>query len=270
VKRYLSRQIQDVFRSTTLRVLHEKESGFSQPDLFQNEDLAEHFAHMTLQEVASQYVVKGFIIDRIRFIEGSLSPGQILNDTFIDIGDPDGIFIRAFHKDLLSANISADAVANTRKKGIETVRCDAEHLPFKDGAVDHILFFEILEHLKNPVSALAELNRVAAKSVFVSIPSMSRTNILRSGYNPDWPSFEHHVFEFDDEDFRNIVSHAGFSVAWMKTVEVMRPVTVREKAVFLLWDIVHRFRKDPEYRDNAKDLFAGCFRKFAIYRLVKE
>jgi hypothetical protein len=262
--------IQQTFLSATTRALQQKEAGFSKSEIFTGTDLAEHFAHMYLPDVASQNVVKGFIIDRIRFIEQVLGEERIRQDTFIDIGDPDGIFLMAFKKTRLSANISDAAVRNVRSKGLEVLQCDAEHLPFKACSFDHILYFEILEHLKNPIGALAELHRVAERSVFVSIPFVSRTNILQYRYNPDWPVFEHHVFEFDDEDFRNIITHAGFRVDRSLTIDVMRPETIRERMVFLLWDLVQMVRKDPQYKDNRKDLFAGCFRKFSIYSLVKE
>jgi len=266
----VSHTIQQTFLSATMRALQQKETGFSKSDTFTGTDLAEHFAHMYLPDVASQNVVKGFIIDRIRFIEQVLGEDWIRKDTFIDIGDSDGIFLKAFKKTRLSANISHAAVRNVRSKGLEVLQCDAEHLPFKACSFDHILYFEILEHLKNPIGALAELHRVAARSVFVSIPFVSRTNILQYRYNSDWPVFEHHVFEFDDEDFRNIVTHAGFRVERSLTIDVMRPETIRERIVFLLWDLIQRVRKDPQYKDNRKDLFAGCFRKFSIYFLVKE
>ncbi len=266
----VSHAIQQTFLSATTRALQRKETGFSKSHLFAGTDLAEHFAQMYLPDVASQNVVKGFIIDRIQFIEHALGKNRIEQDTFIDIGDPDGIFIKAFGKNQLSANISEMAVKNVRSKGLEVLQCDAEHLPFKACSFDHILYFEILEHLNNPIGALAELHRVAARSVFVSIPFVSRTNILQYRYNPDWPVFEHHVFEFDDEDFRNIVTHAGFRIERSLIIDVMRPKTIRERMVFLLWDLIQMVRKDPQYKDNRKDLFAGCFRKFSIYFLVKE
>lgn len=270
IRSFVTNQLLDAFRSTTRRSLEKKETGFLQSDLFAQEDLADHFAHTHIPEIASQNVIKGFIIDRIRFIDDVLGHEQIQKDTFADIGDPDGIFLKSFQKDQLSANISKVAVSNVRSRGIEALRCDAEHLPFKTGSIDHILYFEILEHLKNPICALAELHRVAAKSVFISIPFVSRTNILPAQYDPDRPDFEHHVFEFDDEDFRNVVTHAGFRVEHSLKVHVMRTETIRERIIFSLWDLFHLFQKDPIYKDNIHDLYLGCFRKFSIYYLVKE
>jgi SAM-dependent methyltransferase len=258
------------FRSTSQRFLDSKIMGFKQPEVFENEDLAEHFAHEYLGEIASQNVVKGFIISRIEFIEKALGPDPISHDTFIDIGDPDGIFIKSLGKKELSANISSMGVKNIYKKGIAAIQCDAEHLPFKTKSVDHILFFEIFEHLPNPVSALQELNRVSAKSVILSIPFVSKTNIHRYNYVPSLPIFEHHIFEFDDNDFRKIITHAGLDIQRHEIVTVLSPFNIKERVIFLLWNFLGLIMKDPEYGRIHKDLFAGCFKKFSIYHIIKK
>ena len=259
-----------VFRSTSQRFLDSKIKGFKQPEIFEKEDMAEHFAHQYLGEIASQNVVKGFIISRIEFIQNALGSDPVSHDTFIDIGDPDGIFIKSLGKNELSANISDMGVKNIYKKGIAAIQCDAEHLPLKTKSVDNILFFEIFEHLPNPVSALLELNRVSVKSVILSIPYVSKTNIHRYNYVPSWPIFEHHIFEFDDNDFRKVVTHAGFDIQRHEIVTVLSPVTIKERGIFLLWNFRGIIMKDREYGRIHNDLFAGCFKKFSIYHLIKK
>jgi len=232
--------------------------------------MSKHFAHTELQEIASQNVVKGFIIDRIEFIEKTLGDNAIKNDTFIDIGDSDGIFLKALGKTGISANMSEVAVSNIYKKGIQAIRCDAEHLPLKNSSTDHILFFEIFEHLPNPISMLHELHRVCRKSAFLSLPYVSRTNIHRFNYNPSWRIYEHHIFEFDDEDFRKIVSHSGFNVSDCKVAEVLDGGgNLAERCVFWMFRILKIFRKDAEYANIPGDLYMGCFKTFSIYHLVK-
>jgi len=261
--------LHEAFTSTSRRYLDKKLRSFSNKDVFENEDMAEHFAHIILEDAASQNVVQGFIIDRVQFIESVLGRENIKNETFIDIGDPDGMFIKALGKDGLSANISEIGVRNIHKKGIESIQCDAENLPFKDESIDNVLFFEIFEHLQNPISGLKELNRIAKKSVILSIPAVSKTTIHRYNYQPDWPVFEHHIFELDDTDFKKIVSHAGFSVAQHRVAEVLVPRTLKERVAFLLWDLINIVRKDPEYQSIHRDLYLGCFKRFSIYYLVK-
>ena len=259
----------NVFRTNSARVLQRKLSSFNKKYIFENEDMSKHFAHEEIQEIASQNVVKGFIIDRIELIEKTLA---IKNDTFIDIGDSDGIFIKALDKTGISANMSEVAVSNIYKKGIRAIRCDAEHLPLKTSSVDHILFFEIFEHLPNPISTLHELHRVCRKSAFLSIPYVSRTNIHKYNYNPSWRIYEHHIFEFDDADFRKIVSHSKFSIDNFEVAEVIDGGggNLTERCVFWIWRVLMVFNKDAEYRNNLNDLFCGCFKKFSIYHLVKD
>ncbi len=269
IKGKMNQVFRDVFRSTSRRYLIRKLHSFGHPEVFDNEDMAKHFAHMDLEDIGSQNVVQGFIIDRIQFIESVLGEKKIAGETFIDIGDPDGIFIKALNKKGISANISEVGVRNIYKKGIEAVRCDAEHLPFKDNSIDHILFFEIFEHLPNPIQGLNELYRVANKSVILSIPSLSETTIHRFQYHPGWPLFEHHIFEFNDEDFRKIATHAKLSVEKHEQVEVFIPSTLKERCAFFFWDLLCRFKKDSEYPCVSRELYLGCFRRFSIYYLVK-
>lgn len=269
MKRIIEPQFKEVFRSTSGRYMKGKLDSFEKREVFNNEDMAEHFAHIYLEEIASQNVVKGFIIERIQFIDAVLGKEKIADETFIDIGDPDGIFIKAMKKKGFSANISELGVRNIHKKGIVSIRCDAEHLPFKDSSIDNILFFEIFEHLPNPVEGLKELHRVAGKSVILSIPWVSKTTIHRYNYCPDWPIFEHHIFELDDADFRKIASHASFSVEHHRIAEVLVPATIKERIVFLLWDLIHLIRKDSEYQSIHRDLYLGCFKKFSIYYMTK-
>ncbi|OGE32036.1 hypothetical protein A2631_02875 [Candidatus Daviesbacteria bacterium RIFCSPHIGHO2_01_FULL_44_29] len=44
-------------------------------------------------------------------------------------------------------------------------------LPFKDNAFDLVLCTEVLEHLKNPPKALAEIIRVSGRYIFLSVPN---------------------------------------------------------------------------------------------------
>lgn len=259
-----------VFRTNSARVLQRKLSSFNKNYIFENENMSKHFAHSETKEIASQNVVKGFIIDRVEFIGKALGDA-IKNDTIIDIGDSDGIFIKALGKTGISANISEVAVSNIYRKGIQAIRCDAEHLPLKNNSIDHILFFEIFEHLPNPISTLHELHRVCKKSAFLSIPYVSRTNIHMFNYNPSWRIYEHHIFEFADQDFRKIVSHSKFSIDDFQVVEVIDGGgDLTERCVFWIWRVLMVFNKNAEYRNNLNDLFRGCFKKFSIYHLVKD
>lgn len=265
-----NRIILNAFRNSTYEYYCSQLKTLENPDIFESEDLALHFGHQVMTEVAFQYVVGGLIIDRIKFIDECLADQNIKTRTFLDVGDSDGIFLKSLNKTGISANISETVVKIQTTKGYITVRCDAEHLPFRSGSVDHILFFQIFEHLKNPISTLEELRRIARKSIFISIPSMTKTNIHKYLYNPDWPWYEHHIFEFNDEDFRKIITHAGFSVERSKVVSVFCPNKMIIKLFLYLFSIfIPLIRIDEEYKNNKSDVLFGCFRNFGLYHLMK-
>jgi len=234
-------------------------SSFKQKDIFQEEDMSAHFADDEISDVGLQKVTMSFIIARINFIEGILGEDEIANSTFVDLGDSSGIFLKVFGKQGVSLNVAEEALRNIRAKGIEGIRANVESLPFKDSAVDHVLLFETLEHLPNPITTLQEIYRICRKSLFISVPHVSKTNIHRYNYHPEWPIYQHHIFEFNDEDFRKIVSHTGFKVNRAEAVKVLDcGRNLKELVLFTHWRLFYE-----------KDLLFGCFKKFALYHLVK-
>ena len=69
-------------------------------------------------------------------------------------------------------DVSADAVSFTAQRfpSVEVSRQSLVDLPFADGSFDLVVCLEVLEHLSDPDSALAELARVASGHVIVSVP----------------------------------------------------------------------------------------------------
>ena len=55
--------------------------------------------------------------------------------------------------------------------------CDAQHLPFKDGAFDESNCTHVLEHLEDPRQAFRELKRVSGAG-YIEMPSILYENVL--------------------------------------------------------------------------------------------
>lgn len=53
----------------------------------------------------------------------------------------------------------------------EKMRSDVTHLPFRDTCVDVVTCLEVLEHLREPEQALAELQRVCGRTIVLSVPN---------------------------------------------------------------------------------------------------
>ena len=63
-------------------------------------------------------------------------------------------------------------VEEVRQSGIECVCANVEHVPLPDGSLDVIICTECLEHVKDPVAVLKEVNRLLIRGgmVFVTTP----------------------------------------------------------------------------------------------------
>jgi SAM-dependent methyltransferase len=219
------------------------------------EDERGHYGDVDLEDPALQHIERTFAIDRILFLRQVIPPGT--GGTMADLGDTNGIFLRSLGKDGISINVSGPAVRSLRGRGMQVLRADIEHLPFRDGSLGTVLLFETLEHLPNPIRVLNELARTCSGSLVVSIPSVSATRIRPAGYDPSRPQPQHHIFEFSPADFRTILTHTPFGVrAEAASVVLGGTGGILDRAIIRLWS---RFRE--------RDLFLGCFLRFSIYHL---
>jgi SAM-dependent methyltransferase len=219
------------------------------------EDERDHLADLPLDDRGLEYVVHSFTVDRIRFLRAIQGTG----DPVVDVGDSNGIFLRALRRDGISVNISAAATAKVHARGMDAVQADISSLPFRDGSIPCILLFETLEHLPDPIHALNEIGRVCSGSLVLSIPSVQRTTIHPFHYDPGRPIYQHHIFEFSREDFHSVITHSPFTIEREQIAVVLGegggPV---ERLIFWLWK-----------RCAEPDTFAGCFTAFYLCHLKK-
>ncbi|NOY44132.1 MAG: class I SAM-dependent methyltransferase [Deltaproteobacteria bacterium] len=68
--------------------------------------------------------------------------------------------------------------ARLRNPGVPFCLGSIYALPFPDDAADTVLALEVLEHLESPLDALAELRRVAARWIVLSVPREPLWRIL--------------------------------------------------------------------------------------------
>ena len=240
------------------RILLRKLRNSRYAQIFDQEDLSRHYGDQALDDPGLQNITKTFILERLQFIEDCLGREEIAGSRFVDVGDSSGIFLRAFGKKRVSVNISEAALRNIRQKNLEVIKGNIECLPLRDRSVDHVLCFEIIEHTRNPILALRELERVSSKSVFVSLPHVSKTTIYPHAYDPARPPWECHIFEVCHRDFLSLLSHTGLELRSSKIVEVLAPRGLYERMAFGLWKWFF-----------SRDLFYGVLRRFTVYHLTK-
>ena len=96
-----------------------------------------------------------------------------------------------------------------RTRDITAVFGDITRLPFPDRAFDLVMAIEVLEHVPHPDRALAELTRVAARDVVVSVPREPLwriANMARGKYWNDLGNTPGHIQHWSSRGFRRFVA----------------------------------------------------------------
>jgi len=260
-------------RENAERLLKKKIENLGGEDTLQQYNLSTHFAHEVLDAAEDQVILKSSIIDRIAFLRECFSRDEIAADIFIDLGDPSGIFLKSLGRTGISYNISEDAGRNARKNGMDAVRGDIGSLPLQRSSVDHIFLFQTLEHLPDPIGTLNSIFDVSRKSLTLSVPHVKRTLIHRKNYDLARRSYEHHIFEFSDEDLQKIISHTPYRIERVSHAILFDETTgtVKEKVGTFFYNLaMAKESNDPEYYQIADDLFYGSFKRLTLMHLRKD
>jgi 2-polyprenyl-3-methyl-5-hydroxy-6-metoxy-1,4-benzoquinol methylase len=113
------------------------------------------------------------LIDRFyRRIAATIAPLEPSSVLDAGCGEGESIARLSLPADVVGVDTSPAAVAAASRRfpGHEIRRESVDDLPFADGRFDLVLCLEVLEHLRAPEAALAELARVARRDVVVSVP----------------------------------------------------------------------------------------------------
>lgn len=173
--------------------------------------------------------------------------------TVLDVGDSDGLMLRALGKSGTAVNALPGAIDHIRANGVEAVLSKGESLPFGDTSFDHVLCFQTFEHVEDPYALLVELARVARHRVFVSIPGVRRTHVLP--LNTSAPRGTEHCFELDREDFIALTTHTPLEVVWDDVCRLLgRPRSPLE-------------RYQTRGRRNDRGILASTFTEFRLFEL---
>ncbi len=180
---------------------------------------------------------------------------ELSNSSILEVGDSDGLILKNIGKSGIGVNISLGAVRNIIQHDVKAVQCDISRAPFKPKQFDIVMMFETLEHLPDPVGALNILAGLARNKVIISIPSVPKTTIFPAGYRDNLPQNRQHIYEFNDADFRKILTHTPFVINRKELINVFgKPKTWAQFRLYLYC--------------NHKHLWGGVLRKQAYYELI--
>src|SRR5206468_2659908 len=79
----------------------------------------------------------------------------------------------------VGCDINFEYLQKAAVQGLPVVNVDSA-LPFRDGAFDSVLLFEVIEHVSNVEAVLGEAFRVARKNVLITTPNSEDIEILRA------------------------------------------------------------------------------------------
>ena len=154
-----------------------------------------------------------------------LTPGRAL-----DIGAAGGGNTRVLRQhgwDAVALEYGADGAEVAHGRGLSTVRADATRLPFADASLDLVMAFDLLEHLHDDDSAVAEVRRVLKPTgtYLVAVPADPRL----------WSSHDEavdHVRRYTRDGLLALLDRGGFDVEEVRSWNVLlRPVVAMRRKV---------------------------------------
>jgi SAM-dependent methyltransferase len=157
-------------------------------------------------------VVRAMIDGFFRKLDGVVRP--LRPSSVLDAGCGEGESIvrlgELLGPRITAVDIEERCIARTRERlpAVETAQADVTALPFADSCFDLVICLEVVEHVPSPERAIAELARVAARDVVISVPyepwfrigSLMRGKHVRSlGNHPE------HVNHFNRASLRRLL-----------------------------------------------------------------
>jgi 2-polyprenyl-3-methyl-5-hydroxy-6-metoxy-1,4-benzoquinol methylase len=145
-------------------------------------------------------------------------------ESVLDVGCGEGVLTYRWAEQLGSrpvlgidlADPNLEAEWSTRSRANLEFRAmpaeDLQELPFPDGSFDLAAAIEVLEHVPDPERTLAEMARVAARHLLVSVPReplWRALNVARGAYVRDLGNTPGHVNHWSKRSFVEMAGRRG-------------------------------------------------------------
>jgi 2-polyprenyl-3-methyl-5-hydroxy-6-metoxy-1,4-benzoquinol methylase len=141
--------------------------------------------------------------------------------SILDVGCGEGVLTERWARrlgeqpvvglDLPDAKLQAEWTARHREN-LEFRTFDGGDLPFADGSFDLVAATEVLEHVPDPERTLAEMARVAARHLLVSVPReplWRALNVARGAYLRDLGNTPGHLNHWSKQGFVKAAGRHG-------------------------------------------------------------
>jgi SAM-dependent methyltransferase len=192
------------------RQLRARASSLDTSDLSRN--------HYGWTSVTEQFTWDMFCIQETNLINFTRTFATDHYEVAVEIGATSDMFLKHVKaRRKIGINVLDACIEQLNRQGITGIKTDGQRMPIEDNEADLVICFETLEHVHNPISFLAELSRITKNRLLLSIPWIPKTNIRAKWYgmteSNGQPDSEYHIFEFDEGDFRKVLSHTDFKVS---------------------------------------------------------
>jgi 2-polyprenyl-3-methyl-5-hydroxy-6-metoxy-1,4-benzoquinol methylase len=145
-------------------------------------------------------------------IEAQVGTGRIL-----DVGCATGDFLKVARNrgwQVIGADPSA-ARAQVEAAGIELVGTNVHDVDVKEGTLDAITFWDVLEHVTNPVADLAQARRLLRPEGVLALTVPDAANFVARVSGRRWFGFKtagEHLQFFSHTSLRLALQHAGVAI----------------------------------------------------------
>jgi SAM-dependent methyltransferase len=125
---------------------------------------------------------------------------------------------------------------------------DIHNLPFKDTSIDAIICAHVLEHVRDPIRAVAEMYRVLKPKgmLFLYVPSIHPYHARLGAYPDHWRFFEDTLVELlKDFSSTEIQQKGGYFTALSTFIPFRRHILKPLEFVAAVCDKIFESRKSP-------------------------
>jgi len=144
--------------------------------------------------------------------------GRVL-DVGAGTGDQVAELIRLGY-DAIGLEPNPQAVAIARDRGRPIRQGTAEAPPFEDSSFDTVILSQVVEHLVDPIAALASLRRLVRPGGRLIVLTPNVHGVPRRLFGSEWAHWHppYHVHLFGRGQLRRAISQAGYRVEQVTTL----------------------------------------------------
>lgn len=125
---------------------------------------------------------------------------------------------------------------NRRNSRISPIQSDLYNLPFEDNSFESVFSIEVIEHTEFPKEALAELKRVAAKFLIISVPYDRPLKTMTCPHCGENFYVDGHIQRFDPDRLKSLCDEVGIEIKLIRGYKIKADISSGSlrKRIFIL------------------------------------